>query len=142
MPTTQDEERIASNIAAACQGLFRDPPEERDPGRLRQFCIEFVRRGQCAVYTYASDEGRFWLALREEGRRGWCHYLDERPVLHGETIEIWQDGRWIRARYHAEGLGDRSVVPDCVLEFDTKPASLLHLKHTDEVVIARWPRSC
>lgn len=130
------------SIAAACQGLFREPREERDPGRLRQFCIEFVRKGRCAVYSYPTDETHFWLELREEGRRGWCHYLAERPVHHGETIEIWAETHWVRARYQADGLGDRSVAPDSVLHLETRPPSIIHLKHTEEVVVARWPRSC
>jgi hypothetical protein len=136
MPTPE-EERIVSNIAAACKAFFYDGPNA-DIGRLRHMCVDLVRRGKCVVYTYVSDESHFWLEPRQEGRRHRCHYLADRPVHHGMEIEVWHDERWVRARYLAEYMG--SERPDVVLDLQTSPRALIHLEHTDEVVIARWPR--
>lgn len=135
-----EEATLVERIAAACQGYFREPPEQRDAARLRQFCVELVRRDRCVVYTYATDEAHFWLQLRREGLRGWSHYLAEVPVLDGKWLEVWHDGRWVRARYHARGLGEGVVIPECVLALETHPPVLLYLDQADEVICARWPR--
>lgn len=138
MPATQEEVRLIESIAAACKGFFHDP-EGRDPAQIRQFCIELVRHGQCAVHSYVHEQSRFWLTLRRE-HNGWRHYLDERPVHCGVPLEVWVGGKWVMARYEAMGLGDRDVEPEGYLILDTIPASIIHTKHTEDVPVVRWPR--
>lgn len=130
---------LVEKIAAAANAYFRDPEPQRDVKWLLQFCVELVRRDRCVVYAYATDESHFWLQLRDEGPRGSCHYLAEVPVADGKELEVWHDGRWVKARYVARGLGPRET-PDCLLWLDTRPPVLIHTEQTDEVLCVRWPR--